>query len=74
MLLKITGKTIGESKAMIGNEKCIKVVDLDTGVDITRGIRKLTIDMQPGKIVTANLECLVVELDLSGVEGILKKI
>lgn len=73
MLLKITGKPIGEGRVMVGYGDSIKIVDLDTGEDITRGIRKIVIDIQPDEIVTANLECLVGELDLSGVEGYIKK-
>lgn len=73
MLLKIIGKPIGDNRVMVGYDDSIKIVDLDTGEDITRNIRKIVINIQPDEIVTANLECLVGELDLSGVEGYIKK-
>jgi len=72
-MLKITMKPIEDSPPFINVGQNVKVVDLETGVDLSKGVRNITVYIRKDEWVTAVLECEVGELDLVGVERIPKE-
>ncbi len=67
MILKIKVRAQEKNKYAIGLSECIEVVDIETGKDVTAGLKSLRIFVGVNEVATAQLEYYVNELDLEGI-------
>ena len=68
MSLKIIMKSLYNNPPHLNIGNNVKVIDLNTGIDISNCVRNIDIKIRQDKWVTAIIECDVGELELTGVD------
>lgn len=68
MTLKITLKPVDDSPPFVNIGSAAQVIDLESGIDISKCVRNIEIKLYADEWVTAILECDVGELELTGVD------
>lgn len=69
MTLKIILKPINDTPPFVNIGSNAQVIDIESGVDISKCIRDIDIKIHMDEWVTATLECDIGELELIGVEA-----
>ena len=68
MPLKIFLKPLDDEPPFYALGRDAQIIDMDTGVDISKAVRNINISLLQDEWATATLECDIGELELIGVD------